>query len=264
MVLIIFSLGAPGAVFAETAHGFEDTCRLRHKASVSDEGLENSVRFAASDSDFLHLVNRENLLPADYRPDDLVRFQGIELREPARDAFGEMLEAMESEGIYGLRLQSAYRCFTHQRAVFEDKVRLTMAKGHGREEATQIASQSVQPPGASEHQLGLALDVSINGQLTGAFAHTEAGKWLAENCHYFGFIVRYPQGKSDVTRIIYEPWHLRFVGVPHAQILYENGITLEEYRGFLARHYMYVVWDRDGYFLVQLWGDDVRVEKKQN
>ncbi|MCL1877412.1 MAG: M15 family metallopeptidase, partial [Defluviitaleaceae bacterium] len=178
-----------------------------------------------------------------------------------RDAFAEMLAEMESEGVYGLHLQSAYRCYTHQTAIFEDKMRLLMAKGHDREEAAHIAAQSVQPPGASEHQLGLALDVSINGQLSGAFANTTAGRWIEENCCRFGFVVRYPQGKSNITRIIYEPWHLRFVGIPHAQIMYENDITLEEYRHFLAQFFMYIVWDEDGYFLVRLSGDEVVAEK---
>lgn len=220
-------------------------------------GLPDAVFAFQNDADLLRLVNPDNPLPADFRPEDLVRFHNDELRELARDAFAEMLDAMEADGVHGLHLQSAYRCHSRQSAIFEQRVRILAAKGHTRAEAEILAAQSVQPPGASEHQLGLALDVSINGQLSTEFAQTRAGQWLAENCHRFGFVIRYPQGKTDVTRIIYEPWHLRFVGVPHAQIMYENEITLEEYRYFLAQFFMYVVWDESGYFLVQLQGENI-------
>jgi len=231
----------------------------RQVVSSSTDSHSESDASAANFSadDFLTLVNRDNPLPADYRPDDLVRYKGTELREPARDAFVQMLAAMEGEGIYGLQLQSAYRCYAHQRSIFEDRIRIFTAKGSSREEAEALAAKSVQPPGASEHQLGLALDVSINGLLSPAFAQTEAGRWLEENCRKFGFVVRYPQGKTDITRIIYEPWHLRYVGIPHAQIMYENDITLEEYRYFLAQYFMYAVWGEDEYFLVQLSGDEI-------
>ena len=204
------------------------------------------------DTGFLWLVNRENPLCEKFRPSDLVKYRGIEIRKPARDAFVEMISAMEAGGIHGLRLQSAYRSFSHQRSIFEQKKLGLIAKGESPDAAEAIAAKSIQPPGASEHQLGLALDVSKNGRLSQAFAETDAGIWIAENCHRFGFIVRYPQAKTEVTDIIYEPWHLRFVGVPHAQIMKETALTLEEYAAFLSKIHMYVVWEDDGYFLVSL------------
>lgn len=137
---------------------------------------------------------------------------------------------MHADEIYGLRLQSAYRSYSYQRAIFEEKVRALTAEGI--ENVREIAAQSVQVPGASEHQLGLALDVSIDGKLSQSFAETDAGRWLAENCHNFGFIVRYPQGKTDVTSIVFEPWHLRYVGLPHSQIMKEKSLTLEEYHAW--------------------------------
>ncbi|MCL1863916.1 MAG: M15 family metallopeptidase, partial [Defluviitaleaceae bacterium] len=199
---------------------------------------------------FLWLVNRENPLPADFRPDDLVKLQGVELREPARDAFIEMQKAMEADGVYGLRLQSAYRAHSYQRAIFEQRVKELLKKGHSHLEAEALTSRSIQYPGASEHQLGLALDVSTDGKLSQSFAETEAGLWLAKNCHNFGFIIRYQKSKTDITKIIYEPWHLRYVGVPHAKIIYDNAIALEEYPEFLQKFHMYVAWEDDGYYIV--------------
>jgi len=162
-----------------------------------------------------------------------------------------LLEAMEESGVSGLRLQSAYRTYSYQRSVFNQKVKELTAKGHNKYEVESIASKSVQPPGASEHQLGLALDVSIDGKLTQAFGETQAGIWLEENCHRYGFIIRYPNAKTEITQIVYEPWHLRYVGEPHAAIMKDLGITLEEYLGYIRRVGAYIFWinDRDYYLL---------------
>jgi len=203
------------------------------------------------DTGFLWLINRENPLPPDFKPDDLTEFEGVRLREPARDAFTEMLAAMKAEGIDGLHLQSAYRTYSYQRAIFNEKFKSLLAKGNNPGAAAAIAAQAVQLPGASEHQLGLALDVSINGSLSQSFAETNAGRWLEENCHKFGFIIRYPRAKTDITNIIYEPWHLRYVGFPHAQIMKEASLTLEEYHEFLMGIPMYVCWCDDDYYLVK-------------
>ena len=90
------------------------------------------------------------------------------------------------------------------------------------------------PPGASEHQLGLAMDITLakyNGTLSVNFGNTKEGAWIRENAHKYGFIVRYLQGKEEVTGYKYEPWHIRYLGVDLATELYEKGITLEEYYG---------------------------------
>jgi len=170
-----------------------------------------------------------------------------------------MIAAMHAEdGTHGLQLISAYRPYDYQHNLFERKVRELISQGHSATSADELAAKSLQRPGASEHQTGLALDVTITGQLTQDFASTMAGQWLAENSHRFGFIVRYPQHKTEITQIIYEPWHLRYVGVPHAQIIWENGITLEEYMQFIAAG-PYIVWCNNingAYYLVtfsQFW-----------
>jgi len=211
------------------------------------------------DSGFLWLVNQDNPLPSTFTPQNLVTHQSIRLHASAHIAYTKMLATMQAEGgTHGLQLVSAYRPYDYQRNLFDRKVSELVYQGHSAAAADELASKSLQRPGASEHQTGLALDVTVTGQLTQDFASTLAGQWLAANSHRFGFIIRYPQHKTEITQIIYEPWHLRYVGAPHAQIIWENGITLEEYAQFIAAG-PYIVWCESGnqaYYLViysQFW-----------
>jgi len=100
------------------------------------------------------------------------------------------------------------------------------------ERAKIEAGRIIAPPGASEHQTGLALDVSsrsVGFALNNNFVKTPEYAWLLDNCHRYGFIIRYPADKTDVTDIIFEPWHLRYVGAEHAAVIYESGMCLEDY-----------------------------------
>jgi len=200
---------------------------------------------AIFDSGLLWLVNQDNPLPTGYSPNNLVSHDGIQLQAPAHTAFKEMLDAMKSDNIWGLKLASAYRSYEYQYNLFSTKVTGLVANGMNHEEATLAAAQILQPPGASEHQTGLALDVTVAGDLTSDFGKTTAGIWIAKNAHRFGFIIRYPYAKTEITQITYEPWHLRYVSVPHAEIIMENNLTLEEYAGFIAGLEGYIVWDND-------------------
>jgi len=204
------------------------------------------------DSGLLWLVNQDHPLPQDFSPESLITHQGIRLHTAAHTAYNRMLVAMKADGIHGLILASAYRPYDYQQNLFTNKVNQLVSNGYTNHEAAEIAAKSLQRPGASEHQTGLALDVTISGDLTEAFGDTAAGKWIAANSHRFGFIIRYPQAKTDITHIIYEPWHLRYVGVPHAMIIFENNITLEEYAKFIADAGAYIVWEEPGrtYYLI--------------
>ena len=186
---------------------------------------------ANADTGFLWLVNSENLLPETYTPKGLRNYHGKMLLQEPGEQFGELLKAMQNEGLQALQLQSGFRCYNHQKVVLQQR-----EKEVGRLQA----KKSVQPPGASEHQLGLALDVSINGKLEEEFGDTPEGKWIRDNCHNFGFILRYPANKTKITGISYEPWHLRYVGQPHASIMFEMDFTLEEYLEFLRYTGTYV------------------------
>jgi len=208
---------------------------------------ENAVDL---DSGFLRLVNKSNRLDSDYRPSNMVEYAGVTVHCTVRDAFVQMLTEMKADGIHNLSIQSAYRTYEHQQDIFDQKVRELTASGHAEAEIT--ASWSVQPPGASEHQLGLAIDVSIDGKLCQAFGETDAGKWLEMHSHKYGFIVRYPGSKTSITQIVYEPWHLRYVGTPHATIIKNLELTLEEYLSYIKHVKMYIFWENNSeYYLVQ-------------
>ena len=179
------------------------------------------------------LVNKGLSLPDGYAPEDLVRpnvlfsfgEQDIEksyLRQEAADALELMFAEGEKVGIE-LFAVSGYRSYERQVAVYNAEV----AK-YGEEKAVQ----AVAFPGSSEHQTGLAMDLSSQSasfELSEQFGETAEGKWIAENAHHFGFILRYPRGKEDITGYKYEPWHFRYVGKGAAKIIFEQQMTLEEY-----------------------------------
>lgn len=181
----------------------------------------------------LALMNKEYALPDDYVPDDLVRpnvnfsfgDQDIEksyLRKEAAEALEEMFAQAEKEGIE-LFAVSGYRSYDRQKVLYDAEVAKV-----GEEKAIEAVAY----PGNSEHQSGLSLDISsrsVNLELTQQFGETKEGKWLKENAHKFGFILRYPKEKEDITGYKYEPWHFRYVGKEAAKVIYENQLTLEEY-----------------------------------
>ncbi|UJL46895.1 D-alanyl-D-alanine carboxypeptidase family protein [Virgibacillus sp. NKC19-16] len=200
------------------------------EASTSDE--ETNV--LANPYDQLALVNKQNALPSDYDPDDLVvpdvRFPFTEdlpkkqMRKVAADALEELFQAADEAGL-DLVAQSGYRSYGRQDAIFASN-----ASQHGEEAANQFSAQ----PGESEHQTGLTMDVttpSINNELTTEFGDTDEGKWIEEHAANYGFIIRYPEGKEEITEYQYEPWHLRYVGEKSAQEIMSEEITLEEYLG---------------------------------
>ena len=123
---------------------------------------------------------------------------------------------------------SAYRTTQRQKNNFENKIETEQKTGKSRKEAVAAASQSILPPGCSEHEAGLAIDiVSTNA----SFEQTEEFKWLMENAQDYGFILRYPKDKVSITLVKYEPWHWRYVGVENAQKIKASGKCLEEYLG---------------------------------
>lgn len=131
---------------------------------------------------------------------------------------------------------SAYRDFDHQTRNFTRKVNYYLGLGYSREDAEKEAATVVAVPGTSEHQLGLAVDIIDTRlwDLTSEQANQPAQQWLMENSWQYGFIFRYPEGKTDVTGIIYEPWHYRYVGRELAAEIHYSGLTLEEYFASLS------------------------------
>lgn len=178
----------------------------------------------------LLLINKQHPVPDGYEF-SLGTIKGSMMcDERIIDELLAMLQAAKEEQV-NLIICSPYRDYNRQEVLFERKVKAYMQKGYSYLEAYSYASQTVTVPGASEHQIGLAFDIISDeyASLNAGFGDTTAGKWLAENCCEFGFILRYPLGKEYITSIEYEPWHFRYVGVEAATIIMKTGITLEEF-----------------------------------
>ncbi len=204
------------------------------------------------DSGLLWLINRDNRLGKNYKPPGLKMYAGFKMHGAVIEPFKKMTAAMKADGLSGLFVQSAFRDYAHQQFLFSRKKSIYIRQGFGDEEAAAYASRSVTFPGASEHQSGLALDVTLDGMLNQSFGETAHGKWLEQNCHRFGFIIRYPQSKTEITNIIYEPWHLRYVGMPHSAYMKEKNLCLEEYIGYLEKNERNIFWIENGvsYYLI--------------
>ncbi len=187
------------------------------------------VSMLALHSEYNKLVNRDNLLDEDYAPDDLVKVTvkrataaAVLMRREANEALDLMFEAAKLENMT-LFLKSGYRSYGTQKTMYNNRVE-SMGKDDG----------VVTYPGASEHQTGLACDI-LNADYAGRprmttdFAETQEAKWMKENCASFGFVLRYPDEKTDITQIIFEPWHFRYVGKEVAMYVMREGLTLEEF-----------------------------------
>ncbi len=141
-----------------------------------------------------------------------------------------MMDACRGAGLSPV-ICSAYRSYARQEELYQNKVARLLAQGRSAEDAETEAARTVALPGTSEHQTGLAVDiVDMNNQnLDESQEDTAVQKWLMEHSWEYGFILRYPSGRSDLTGIIYEPWHYRYVGREAAAEIHEQGVCLEEY-----------------------------------
>ena len=176
----------------------------------------------------LVLVNSDVPMPDDFEQ-VIGSFNGIEMDERIIEPYQEMYAAAQQDGVY-LWISSGYRDKELQEKLFRQETEIYLAQGYTQPEAEAEAEKSVQRPGYSEHNTGLALD--LNGVLED-FQHDEAYLWLQEHAEEYGFVLRYPEGKSDITKIIYEPWHFRYVGPEHAKEMNRLGMCLEEYVEYL-------------------------------
>ncbi len=193
-------------------------------------------------SDLLLLVDKDHKVDIRYAPQktrniaNLVKSckKEIILREDAADEAIRMFDDMKKEGIADVQAVSGHRTYAYQTRLFNNEINRKKNIGHKYDTAYGLASQEVAVPGASEHQLGLAIDLSTqNSGLTEQFAATAAGMWLDKNSYKYGFILRYKKEKSHITKIVWEPWHFRYVGKIHARIMYEKDLCLEEYLDLL-------------------------------
>jgi len=217
--------------------------------SLSDVAKSNIIEIYTIneivDNRYLELVNNEYAIR--YEPNNefsLLESLGTRVRTQQREnnlvrgSIRDLLEAANESGLRTLTLNSIYRDYETQKELYES--------------ATD--KRFVQRPNHSEHQTGLAVDITAIGVTQDIFGKSKEGQWLAANSWKYGFILRYPEGKEHITGIAYEPWHFRYVGLIHAWFIQENNIVLEEYINFLKEHEGFIAkkFDREYIVLYQV------------
>lgn len=211
----------------------------RDRIEKEDTGKEKEVQDSYEDYEFsaddwrLVLINKQNSIPKDYevKLGNINTIKGVmQCDERIIDELLLMIRDAKQDDVV-LAICSPYRDQAYQEMLFNRKINNYMGRGMSYVEAYKLAGQAVTIPGASEHQIGLALDIVTDSyqSLNEGFGNTKAGKWLAENSYQYGFILRYPKGKEDITGIEFEPWHFRYVGVEAATVIKEKEICLEEF-----------------------------------
>ena len=201
-------------------------------AQMQDYSLTSSGKaepVSVVDDNILLLINKTHPLSSDYYPQDMVKIERNDpqvgtaevkqMRAVAAEHFEELLDAAHAAG-YNIVLRNAFRSYSYQDSLFS-----SYAKNHGEDAANRYSAR----PGESEHQTGLCCDVGVPGRSLTSFNGSAEAAWMAEHAHEFGFILRFPEGKEDITGYMFESWHFRYVGLEAAGEIYERGITLEEY-----------------------------------
>lgn len=211
-------------------YSLEDILQANEVSTGMKSTVSSTATHLSKDDWQLVLVNKQHPVPDDYTF-TLGTIKGT-MKCDVRiiDDLMDMMQTAKADGI-NLVICSPYRDYNRQTVLFNRKIDYYMDKGYSYMESYKLASMTVTVPGASEHQIGLALDIvstSYSALETG-FGDTKAGQWLKENCDQYGFILRYPRGKEYITGIQYEPWHFRYVGKEAASTIMESGITLEEF-----------------------------------
>ncbi|HDR6318676.1 TPA: M15 family metallopeptidase [Bacillus thuringiensis] len=207
-------------------HGTFDNAQIKEKIQSNDDSITITIPNAMD-----VVVNKNRKLPSEYKPNDLIvpnvkfAFDGIQeksyMRKEAAIALEKLFSLAKQDGIQ-LHAISGFRSEKYQQNVYKRNV-----ERQGQVQADTVSAR----PGHSEHQTGLAMDVSaksVNYTLETTFSNTIEGKWLKDNAHRAGFIIRYLKDKERITGYSYEPWHIRYVG-DMAQDIYKRNITLEEY-----------------------------------
>ncbi|MFQ8707033.1 MAG: D-alanyl-D-alanine carboxypeptidase family protein [Thomasclavelia sp.] len=212
---------------------------MEQKSVESQENVKNDViktdvteveKDKIINDELLTLVNYKNKVPDNWQVNLVPLNDRQSIDQRAYQALQEMLDNAKKEGM-NIIVCSSYRTYDKQKQLFVNKVSEYLKKGYSYNEAQDAASMWVAKPNTSEHQLGLAVDLVSrdNQRLDKSQEKTEEQRWLMENCQRYGFILRYPSDKSNLTGVNYEPWHYRYVGKEHAKKITRQGICLEEY-----------------------------------
>ena len=192
--------------------------------------IDGTAYYFAGNGTQILLVNPWNYLPEDYTTELTALSGSHKISTICYDELMTMIADAKKAG-HSVTIRSSFRTYGDQKYLYNKKVNYYLDLGYSEAEAKKVAATIIAIPGTSEHQLGLALDLvdSDYPHLEEAQENTDTQKWLMANSWRYGFILRYPNEKSDITGIIYEPWHYRYVGKEIAKEIYESGLCLEEY-----------------------------------
>lgn len=200
---------------------------------TNETGTENSSNTVTASNNLsllddwqIRLVNRDNPLPDDFTVELENLDASRKFDKRAIEPLKQMICDMRDQGIKNIWAQSTYRSIEYQKGLYEKSINKYLKQGKSQEEAQKLTDEYINRPGTSEHHLGLAVDFN---NVDEGFENTKAYKWLLENASDYGFILRYPKEKEDITGIEYEPWHWRYVGPEHAKKMKEQNLCLEEY-----------------------------------
>ena len=201
--------------------------------STNETGTENSSNTVTASNNLsllddwqIRLVNRDNPLPDDFTVELENLDASRKFDKRAIEPLKQMICDMRDQGIKNIWAQSTYRSIEYQKGLYEKSINKYLKQGKSQEEAQKLTDEYINRPGTSEHHLGLAVDFN---NVDEGFENTKAYEWLLENASDYGFILRYPKEKEDITGIEYEPWHWRYVGPEHAKKMKEQNLCLEEY-----------------------------------
>lgn len=180
----------------------------------------------------LTLANSENPIPKDYKItlESIDEYRKFDSR--AINYLKNMLNDIRKEGITNIWVQSSYRSVEDQTRIYNNKVQEYKNKGKSEENAKKLTEEVINKPGCSDHNLGLGVDFNYVKE---DFEDTQAYKWLIKNAEDYGFVLRYPKNKENITKVNYEPWHWRFVGIDDAKKMNELKMCLEEYVEYLSK-----------------------------
>lgn len=213
-----------------TTSGTRTPSKRPGASSTTAAGVSHYKQSKAKEWSLL-LVNSWNTLPDGYEKATTYADydeQGNQIDARVKEALDQMMSDGEEYGLWGILL---YRDGETQQTFFDAAVKKWKDKGYADSEAQAMAATEVIRPGTSEHQTGLALDILGSGytERKESFDQSKAFEWLKAHCAEYGFILRYPKGKEDITGMEYEPWHYRYVGKEYAGEIMSRGITLEEF-----------------------------------
>lgn len=244
VVLLLWCIAMTGSAeggFEEEEIDIFDLEEMSETVAAGDPLWEFPVALEDMNPEFIRLANKHYLLPEKYVPDNLVKVpkdpkkggikwksapsEGHQLQAECAEALCAMNAVMrEIDGFQDMYLKSAYRSYRTQKTMYNNRLK----KNNGRDDGW------VSKPGASDHQTGLGCDVipynwTKKSGMNDKMMQEKECQWMAEHCQEYGFIIRYPADKKEITEINTEPWHLRYVGIPAATYIMENGLCLEEF-----------------------------------